>query len=79
MKTHEIAVGNNTTINVTLAEETIDIEEVVAIGYGTQKKINVIVSLSTVSSAMLNTAPVSMISNALAGRMPGAIIQQGSG
>ena len=79
MKTHEIAVGNNTTINVTLAEETIDIEEVVAIGYGTQKKINVIGSLSTVSSAMLNTAPVSMISNALAGRMPGAIIQQGSG
>jgi TonB-dependent starch-binding outer membrane protein SusC len=38
MKTQEILVGNKTTINVTLEAETYSIEEVVAIGYGTQKK-----------------------------------------
>ena len=38
MKSQDIAVGNKTGINVTLAEETVGIEEVVAIGYGTQKE-----------------------------------------
>jgi len=79
MKMQEIAVGNKTTINVVLTEESIGLEEVVAIGYGTQKKVNVIGSVTTVGSDVLNTAPVSMVSNALAGRIPGAIVQQGSG
>jgi len=38
MKMQEIAIGNKTQIDVALAEETIGIEEVVAVGYGTQKK-----------------------------------------
>ena len=79
MKMQEIAVGNKTTVNLVLTEETIGLEEVVAIGYGTQKKVNVIGSVTTMTSEELNTAPVSMVSNALAGRMPGAIVQQGSG
>ena len=38
MKSQEFVIGNSTTINVTLAEETTDLEEVVAVGYGVQKK-----------------------------------------
>src|SRR5690554_1527315 len=40
MLTQEVVVGNQTTISVTMEEETIGIEEVVAVGFGTQKKIN---------------------------------------
>lgn len=38
MKPEEVAVGNKTTVNLTMTEETIGIEEVVAIGYGTMRK-----------------------------------------
>lgn len=39
MKTQEVSVSGKTTINVTMLEETIGIEEVVAVGYGTVKKV----------------------------------------
>ena len=51
----------------------------VVIGYGQQKRVNVIGSVSTVSSKEITQAPVSSVSNALAGRLPGAIVQQYSG
>lgn len=66
-------------IDLSMVPDTRTLEEVVVIGYGTQKKVNVIGSVTTVTTKELNTAPVSMVSNALAGRMPGAIVQQGSG
>ena len=62
-----------------LQSEALALEEVVVIGYGTQKKVNVIGSVTTVSADEINSAPVSMLSNAIAGRMPGAIVQQGTG
>ena len=40
MRTQEIEVGNQTSIHVTMEVDAIGIEEVVAIGYGTQKKVN---------------------------------------
>ncbi|MDX9882502.1 MAG: TonB-dependent receptor [Prolixibacteraceae bacterium] len=79
MKTQEVAVANKATINVVMEEETIGIEEVVAIGYGVEKKKNVIGAVTTISNKELTSAPVSMVSNALAGRLPGAIVQQRSG
>ena len=71
MKTQEVAVGNKTTINVTLAEETIGIEEVVAVGYGVQKKINLTGSVASLNAEELVSRPVPKVSNALAGQMPG--------
>lgn len=79
MKMQEIIVGSKTAISIALVEDAIGIEEVVAIGYGTQKKVNVIGSVTTVTNKELNVAPVSMVSNALAGRVPGAIVQQNNG
>ena len=66
-------------IDLVMVPDTKALEEVVVIGYGTQKKVNVIGSVTTVSSEEINSAPVSMLSNAIAGRMPGAIVQQGTG
>ena len=79
MKTQEIAVGNKTTVNVTLAEETIGIEEVVAVGYGVQKKINLTGSVASLNAEELVSRPVPKVSNALAGQMPGVTFVSASG
>ncbi|WP_372950723.1 carboxypeptidase-like regulatory domain-containing protein, partial [Mariniphaga sp.] len=79
MKTQEIVVGNQTTINVALQTDAIGLEEVVAIGYGTQRRENVIGSVTAVRSEELTAAPVGRVSNALAGRLPGGIFMQESG
>jgi TonB-dependent starch-binding outer membrane protein SusC len=79
MKTQEIVVGNQTTINVALQIDAIGLEEVVAIGYGTQRRENVIGSVTAVRSEELTAAPVGRVSNALAGRLPGGIFMQESG
>ncbi len=79
MKAQEIPIAGKTNINVTMAEDAIGIEEVVAVGYGTQKKVNVIGSITSVTNEEISAAPVSLVSNSLAGRLPGAIIQQRNG
>ncbi|MDD4191431.1 MAG: TonB-dependent receptor [Mangrovibacterium sp.] len=79
MKKLEIPVDGRPTLNTAMEEETVGIDEVVAIGYGTQKKVNVIGSVSAVSGKDLTVAPVSSVSNMLAGRLPGAVFMQGSG
>ena len=50
MKTQEIAIGSQTTINVKMQADVIGLEEVVAIGYGTEKRVNVIGSVSQISA-----------------------------
>jgi len=79
MKTQEFVVGNKTTINITLVEDAIGLEEVVAVGYGTQKKGNLTGSIASVKSESLSIAPVASTSNTLAGRLPGLISLQSSG
>jgi len=78
-RTQEAEIAGRAAIDITLALDVIGLEEVVAIGYGTQKKINVIGSVTSVHSEELTSAPVSRVSNALAGRLPGGIFMQGSG
>ena len=79
MAPQEITIGTLTQIDVTMDESAIGLEEVVVIGYGTQKKVNVIGSVTAVTNEELNASPVAKVSNALAGRLPGAIIQQENG
>lgn len=79
MKTQEIAIGSKTTINVTLAEEAVGLEEVVAVGYGTQKKESITGSISAVKGDLLSKAPVASTSNTLAGQLPGLVSLQSSG
>ncbi len=77
--TTEVPTNNQATINMRLEGDTRTLNDVVVVGYGTQKKVNVIGSVVTVGSKDLTAAPVTNISNALAGRLPGAVIQQSNG
>jgi TonB-linked SusC/RagA family outer membrane protein len=74
LKSQEIAVENKTVINVSLAEEAIGVDEVVVVGYGVQKKVNVIGSIAQMSSKQLTDRPVVRLSNALTGGMSGVTV-----
>ena len=77
MKTQEIAIGGKSTINVTMADETIGIEEVVAVGYGTQKKSDITGSVSSVSKKDLGDRQVSSIAALIQGKAAGVDVTQG--
>lgn len=75
----EIPVAGQTTINVTLAPLTGTLNDVVVVGYGTQKKATLIGSVASVKGEELTQAPVASTVNTLAGRLPGLISQQTTG
>jgi len=75
----EVTVGNNNTVTIRLTALAKNLEDIIVVGYGTQKKENLTGSVSSVKSAELTTAPVASTINSLAGRLPGLISQQSSG
>ncbi|MDR1171069.1 MAG: TonB-dependent receptor [Bacteroidales bacterium] len=75
----ETTVGDRTLINVSMVEDTREIEEVVVVGYGVQKKETLTGAVSKISSKDLTVAPVANTTNALAGRLPGLTVIQQSG
>jgi len=76
MTTKEVTVGTNTTINVTLEDETIGIEEVVAIGYGTAKKRDVTGAVGSVKAeAIVRSNPVQP-AKALQGQLAGVNVNK---
>ncbi len=66
------------TINVALEPDGEMLEEAVAVGYGTQKKVSVVGAISTIEPDALKV-PVSKLSNALSGRLAGVVSIQRSG
>lgn len=74
MKTLEIAVGNKGTINASLVEESIGLDEVVAVGYGTQKKSDVVSSVTSIKAVDLIKTPTSDVGEMLRGRATGVQI-----
>ncbi len=79
MRTQEVTIGNQTSINVLMEEDTIALEEVVAVGYGTQKKVNLTGSVSTVVVDDLQKRKVGNTAAALQGKVAGLRIIQGTG
>jgi len=79
MKTQEIAVGGKTSIDVKLVEDAIGLDEVVAVGYGTQKKATVTGSITTVSGEKLTKSPTSNVASSLQGQLPGLVVNVRSG
>lgn len=73
--TQEITVGNRTVINVTLLEDTQALDEVVVVGYGVQKKVNLSGSVATVSAKAIENRPVTNANLALQGLAPGMNIR----
>jgi TonB-linked SusC/RagA family outer membrane protein len=78
MKSQEVVVGDKTVINVTLEQEAIGLDEFVAVGYGTQKKRNVIGSVSTVKSKDLVNPIVTDFNSMLQGKASGVYVSGGT-
>lgn len=76
--TQEVAVGSRTVIDITLAENNETLEEIVVVGYGTQKKSSVTGAVSTVSSKDLKALPVVSLTQAMQGRVPGVQVTNNS-
>lgn len=75
----EISVGNNTIIDVTLAEDISTLNEVLVVGYGTQKKQDIISSISTVEGKDLNLRATPNFESGLQGMAAGVSVQSQSG
>lgn len=71
MKTQEVVIEGKTTINVKLEEETVGIEEVVAIGYGTQKKNAVTGSVAVAKLDIYKDVPVNNVLESVKGTIAG--------
>jgi TonB-linked SusC/RagA family outer membrane protein len=78
-ESQEVLIGNKANINLTLKVDNKALEEVVVIGYGTQKRVNVIGSVSQVGAKSLENRPIPSLSNALTGQMAGVTVTQSSG
>ncbi len=79
MVAQEISVQNQTTINIVLEEETIGLDEVVAIGYGVQKKSLATGAISSVKSENIESVSITNAEQALQGRTAGVTVMQTSG
>ncbi|MDX8339345.1 TonB-dependent receptor [Draconibacterium sp. IB214405] len=79
MRAQEVEIAGQSSINVTLVEDMIGIEEVVAIGYGTQKKETVTGAITQVNTEDVNLSPAPKLTDGLAGRVSGVIINQRGG
>ncbi|PRY51470.1 TonB-linked SusC/RagA family outer membrane protein [Arcticibacter pallidicorallinus] len=67
------------TVKVTLQESNSQLNEVIVVGYGTQKRANVIGSVTQINNSDLKQAPTMNVTNMLAGRLPGITTVQSSG
>lgn len=79
MKQQTIVLGRSTSLKIVMEEGAVDIEEVVVVGYGKQKKATVTGAVSMVQTKELTQSSQANISNALVGRMSGLLAVQQSG
>lgn len=77
--TQEVPVNNRKKIEVVMEVNVSSLDQVVVVGYGTQKKNNLTGSVASVNSEQLTIAPIANVTNALAGKLPGLIAKQTSG
>jgi len=77
MKMQEILVGSKATINITLAEDAIGLEEVVAVGYSTQRKKDLTGAVTVLNMKELAQQPTGAVTSQLQGRASGVTILGG--
>ncbi len=78
-KTQEFPVGDQTVIDIELSEETRQLEEIVVVGFGTQKKESLTSAITSVETQYLENRSVPKLSTALQGITPGVNIRQTTG
>jgi hypothetical protein len=69
--TQEVNVGDKATVNITLLEDTKSLNDVVVVGYGTQKKVNLTGAVAMVTAEALESRPITSVSTGLQGLIPG--------
>ena len=74
LEPQEVNIGSLTQINITMVESAIGLEEVVVVGYGTQRKSDITGSVVSVSNKEITTRPVNNIFQALQGKAAGVDI-----
>ena len=74
-----VEIGDKSVINIKLKEDTKMLDEVVVVGYGTQKKVNLTGSVSMINADDLNSRPVSTVSGGLQGLLSGVTVINRSG
>ncbi len=79
LKTLEVAYTGQSTINMQMEEETVGLDEVVAVGYGVQKKVNLTGSITVVEGEALADRPSKDAVDMLQGVAPGLNISRSSG
>ena len=70
---------NGQSLNVILKEDNMNLEEVVVVGYGTQKKANLTGSVANVNNKLIESRPITSVSAGLQGLLPGVTVTQRSG
>jgi len=75
----EVAVGTQSTVNVSLSEDTAILDEVVVVGYGIQKKRNVTAAIASLSEEQITSIPVASGVQAMQGQVAGVDIQSTGG
>lgn len=78
-QTQEVAINGKSSVNIVLKEDTEMLDEVVVVGYGVQKKVNLTGAVETVKSDRIANKPVTSITSALTGEAAGVTITQNSG
>jgi len=78
-KTIEMPIGDSNTLNVQLEEINATLNDVVVVGYGVQKKVNVIGSVATIDAKSIENRPVTNLSSSLGGLSAGVAVRQSSG
>lgn len=69
--TQEVPLGNNNEITIRLVENNKSLNDVVVVGYGTQKKVNLTGAVSMVTAEALESRPITSLSTGLQGLLPG--------
>jgi len=77
MKTQEKTVGTATSINVTILDDNSTLNEVVVVGYGTQKKENLTGAVQTIKMDRIADLPVTNLAESLRGQIPGVSVGSG--
>jgi TonB-linked SusC/RagA family outer membrane protein len=77
--TKEISLNGQSSITVQLQESAATLDEVVVVGFGVQKKVNLTGSVATIDGDMLESRAITSVSAGLSGLLPGVSVNQSSG
>ncbi|MBT6999088.1 MAG: SusC/RagA family TonB-linked outer membrane protein [Prolixibacteraceae bacterium] len=78
LRTQDVEIGTQSIFNIVMEEETLGIDEVIVVGYGTQKKSDITGTVASLSQERLEMVPNLNVTQAIQGAVPGVMIQTNS-